>query len=174
MALPKKSEAEKMIGKSSGIGTQCSAYGCRKRFKRKDFRSDSEGDDDEESVLKRKYPRTFHKFPLNKALCEKWVTALRRANWIPTSSSRLCSDHFKESDIKRTGQRTRIKDNAVPTRFKAFPKYLRKVNEQRKSPTKRKFHSCVKQKWSVQEKFNNVLHDHSYSQVIASPTKLKN
>ena len=45
-------------------GTQCCAFGCNKRKKRKleqeAARSDSEGSEDEESQIKRKYPRTFH------------------------------------------------------------------------------------------------------------------
>jgi len=42
-----------------GKGTQCCAYGCRKR-KKSGSRSDSEGSGDEESLQKRKFPHTFH------------------------------------------------------------------------------------------------------------------
>ena len=45
-------------------GTQCCAFGCNMRKKRKldnaTIRSDSDGSDDEESEVKRKFPRTFH------------------------------------------------------------------------------------------------------------------
>lgn len=45
-------------------GRQCCAFGCSKRKKvgpdAKSVRSDSEGSSDEESKLKRKFPRTFH------------------------------------------------------------------------------------------------------------------
>ena len=47
-------------------GTSCIVFGCKKRKKNKEkdgqsrVRSDSEGSDDDESVLKRMYPRTFH------------------------------------------------------------------------------------------------------------------
>ena len=44
-------------------GSQCVAYGCRKRWHRKmegAARSESESTDDEESVAKKKQPRTFH------------------------------------------------------------------------------------------------------------------
>ena len=45
-------------------GTQCFAFGCNKRKRVKEDkdkpRSDSEGSDDEESSVKRKFPRTFH------------------------------------------------------------------------------------------------------------------
>ena len=43
-------------------GLQCVAYGCKKRKCSKiSPRSDSEGSEDEESCIKKKYPRTFHK-----------------------------------------------------------------------------------------------------------------
>ena len=42
-------------------GAQCVAFGCKKRKKPKcEPRSDSEGSADEESVIKRTLPRTFH------------------------------------------------------------------------------------------------------------------
>ena len=43
-------------------GTQCCAFGCNKRKKRKQdaIRSESEGTHDEESEPKRKFCRTFH------------------------------------------------------------------------------------------------------------------
>ncbi len=45
-------------------GAQCCVFGCEKRKKfgeNKDC-SDSEGSDDEESLLKRKFPRSFHRY----------------------------------------------------------------------------------------------------------------
>ena len=50
------------MGKS---GTECCAFGCSKRRKnlkgnKNNPRSDSDGSDDEESAIKRQYPRTFH------------------------------------------------------------------------------------------------------------------
>ncbi len=48
-------------------GTQCCAYGCTKRMKglqsRNDEynRSDSEGSPDDETVIKRQFPHTFHR-----------------------------------------------------------------------------------------------------------------
>ena len=51
---------------------------------------------------------------------------MRREDWMPSSHSRLCSDHFQEKHIDRTGQRVRVKDNAIPTRFKKFPEHLKR------------------------------------------------
>ena len=46
-----------------------------------------------ELSLERK--RSFHSFPLqNKALLKQWLHNMRRANFIPTKLSKLCSDHF--------------------------------------------------------------------------------
>ena len=39
---------------------------------------------------------------------------------------RLCSDHFQEKYIHRLA-RLKLKDDAVPTRFKKFPEHLKKV-----------------------------------------------
>ena len=67
------------------------------------------------------------RFPANPALAEIWKNNLKRDLWTPSKSSRLCSDHFKEDDIIRLGKIVRLKPNAVPTRFKSFPKYMKKV-----------------------------------------------
>ena len=46
---------------------------------------------------------------------------------MPSSHSKLCSDHFQEKHINRTGQKVMLNDDAVPTRFKKFPEHLKKV-----------------------------------------------
>ena len=45
-------------------GTQCCVETCRKRRKNLEnrVRSDSEGSDDDQSSVKRKFPRTFHAY----------------------------------------------------------------------------------------------------------------
>ena len=35
--------------------------------------------------------------------------------WQPSKHSKMCSDHFKESDINRACQRVRLRENAIPT-----------------------------------------------------------
>ena len=52
---------------------------------------------------------------------------MRREGWSPSVHSRICSDHFKEAVIDRTGQRVELRHGATPTRFKKFPKHLKKV-----------------------------------------------
>ena len=52
---------------SKSRGTNCVVIGCRKRTKNKEcdgetvVRSESEGSEDEESTIKRMFPRTFHR-----------------------------------------------------------------------------------------------------------------
>ena len=42
-------------------------------------------------------PRSYHKFPkCDKELREKWIRAVRCDSWVPSASSKLCSDHFTE------------------------------------------------------------------------------
>ncbi len=44
---------------------------------------------------------SFFRFPLqDKYLLQKWVSALKRADWNPTKWSRICSLHFSEDDIE--------------------------------------------------------------------------
>ena len=47
-------------------GSQCCALGCCKRVKvdadKSELRSDSEGEIDEESHIKRSFPRSFHRY----------------------------------------------------------------------------------------------------------------
>eukprot|EP00795_Rhopilema_esculentum_P003236 gene3236-1558_t len=62
---------------------------------------------------------------------------MHRQDWSPSQYSRICSDHFKESSIQRVGRKAKLKDDAVPTRFKQFPKYLKKTTKERKAPAER-------------------------------------
>ncbi|XP_035226803.1 THAP domain-containing protein 1 A-like [Stegodyphus dumicola] len=57
---------------------------------------------------------------------------------MPTSYSRLCSDHFSEDQIDRTSLCcVRLRENAVPNIFKAFPLHLQKTKKTRKVPAER-------------------------------------
>ncbi|KAM8845304.1 uncharacterized protein AB9W97_000515 [Spinachia spinachia] len=78
----------------------CSAYGCTKRH--------SKGSD-----------VNFFRFPFgDNARLNQWLLNVRRRNWIPSKSSRLCSTHFKEDQffVDNEGKR-RLKETAVPTIF---------------------------------------------------------
>jgi len=84
----------------------CSAYGCTARFQ-----SDNQ--------------RRFHSFPSDIGLRKKWIVAMRRSNWNPSSTARICSDHFSldSYDLTKPWLRNRLKPNAVPTLFH-FPQHL--------------------------------------------------
>merc|ERR1711954_199026 len=104
-------------------GFNCCIIGCRKRFKRRsddDVRSDSLGDEDDWSFEKRQHPRTFHIFPRDPMKKLAWIQSIRRPEWNPSSSSRVCSDHFPEVYIdRRDPNRIKLEPNAIPSRFKA-------------------------------------------------------
>lgn len=69
------------------------------------------------------------------------MAAIKRNNFTPTATSKVCSDHFIESDyLVRPGTYIRrLKAESVPTVFLNFPSHLQKkisvVKEDRKSPT---------------------------------------
>ncbi|XP_014290999.2 THAP domain-containing protein 3 [Halyomorpha halys] len=63
---------------------------------------------------------TFHRFPKNEYLREKWVKATKRGDWQPSEYSRLCSEHFLEEDFNRTLLRTTLREDRVPS---VFPSY---------------------------------------------------
>ncbi|MPC18527.1 THAP domain-containing protein 2 [Portunus trituberculatus] len=70
---------------------------------------------------------TFHLFPKNNEARQKWVPATGRKNWSPGKRAVLCSEHFDEECFDRTGQTTRLRIGAVPTKGKFAPK-IKKVN----------------------------------------------
>jgi hypothetical protein len=56
----------------------------------------------------------------------QWAKAIKRANrdgslWIPKTTHSVCSKHFLESQIDRTGQTVRIRDGCIPCVFPKFP-----------------------------------------------------
>jgi len=84
---------------------------------------------------------SFHAFPLNnKDMCDKWIRANPRKDFVPSKHSKLCSLHFKPSDfveIRRDSNKQRmktyadgqlscryLKDDDVPSVFPNTPSYL--------------------------------------------------
>ncbi|XP_073961801.1 uncharacterized protein [Choristoneura fumiferana] len=59
---------------------------------------------------------SFHAFPTNIELKQKWVRAIGRPNWAPPSYARVCSAHFSYEQINHDGRRIRIKDDALPVK----------------------------------------------------------
>jgi len=115
----------------------CAAYGCRSGYKSQK----STTDDTNEGHQRIKDPMlSYHAFPIqDKDLCDKWVRAIRRENFIATKYSKLCSVHFKESDFVEVSRDTNkqrrksddkqlrrryLKDGAVPSILPNAPQYL--------------------------------------------------
>ncbi|KAL7387336.1 hypothetical protein ABVT39_022228 [Epinephelus coioides] len=82
----------------------CAAWKCTNRF----------------TVQTKSQGITFHRFPKDTSRRKQWEVALRREGFSASSSSMLCSEHFKPEDFDRTGQTVRIRDGAVPSVF-SFP-----------------------------------------------------
>ncbi|KAM9323462.1 uncharacterized protein KZ484_021550 [Pholidichthys leucotaenia] len=60
----------------------------------------------------------FFRFPKDELRRKQWIDNVRRKDWTPTPSSRLCSEHFEERHITVDAMRNRrLKDTAVPTIF---------------------------------------------------------
>jgi len=68
-------------------------------------------------------------FPVKKELQDKWVHEMRRQDWVPNGSSRICSRHFQENCFERLYSTVRLVPGSVPTIFTAFPLHLQKVSE---------------------------------------------
>lgn len=63
------------------------------------------------------------KFPKDPVVKKKWINALKRKKFVPSSSSVICKDHFIHEDVvtqNAFGQnllRTKLKPGAVPCKF---------------------------------------------------------
>ncbi|KAM3936790.1 uncharacterized protein RB166_000772 [Leptodactylus fuscus] len=79
--------------------------------------------------------KQFFRFPMKDPdRLSKWVMAIRRKNWKPSASSRICSDHFTENDyMLRPGAMVpRLRLDAVPSIFDGFPNHLKERLERKK------------------------------------------
>ncbi|XP_075062031.1 THAP domain-containing protein 1 B-like isoform X4 [Mixophyes fleayi] len=95
--------------------------------------------------------KQFFRFPMkDPERLSKWIIAIRRKNWKPSASSRICSDHFTDTDyLLRPGTMfPRLRIDAVPSVFEGFPTYLKERLEEEKkvkdgSVDKRHVRTCV-------------------------------
>ncbi|KAL2092739.1 hypothetical protein ACEWY4_012537 [Coilia grayii] len=55
----------------------------------------------------------------------QWLVNIRRQDWMPNQSSRLCSQHFADDAFITDGGNRRLKSTAIPTVF-SFPGHLEK------------------------------------------------
>ncbi|XP_041931062.1 ARL14 effector protein isoform X1 [Alosa sapidissima] len=77
----------------------CSAGGCTNRFiKGSEIR--------------------FYRFPISKPqLAEQWVRSLNRKNFVPTTNSCLCSEHFQPDCFRDYNGKPFLREEAIPTIF---------------------------------------------------------
>ncbi|XP_047103314.1 uncharacterized protein LOC124722155 [Schistocerca piceifrons] len=84
---------------------------------------------------------------------KKWLSSIRRDNFTPSSSSRVCHVHFHKDDViwetqivdERTGQllrapllKPRLRPDAVPSLLPNCPSYLSKEESRREGPEEKK------------------------------------
>lgn len=80
----------------------------------------------------------YHRFPLKFDLRQQWISALRRKDFKPSKCAVVCSKHFRDEDFDRTSLScVRLRNNAVPSVFTAFPSYLQTKHRARKAPKDR-------------------------------------
>ncbi|XP_077050630.1 THAP domain-containing protein 6-like [Siphateles boraxobius] len=120
---------------------------------------------------------TFHKFPKDKDVRKKWEVALRREGFTASSSSVLCSQHFKEGDFDRTGQIVRLRDGVIPSIF-SFSVHLQRLEKGRATSTSRRAEESLSvasqdsQQMATSHPQPQPNDDHGYA-LPASPTTLK-
>eukprot|EP00095_Tigriopus_kingsejongensis_P000565 snap_masked-scaffold776_size99073-processed-gene-0.8 protein:Tk00565 transcript:snap_masked-scaffold776_size99073-processed-gene-0.8-mRNA-1 annotation:"thap domain-containing protein 2" len=56
---------------------------------------------------------------------KKWIAAVQRNRWNPSSRSKLCSEHFEDQCFSLTVSSRWLKSDAVPTIFE-FPLHIRR------------------------------------------------
>ncbi|XP_062272196.1 THAP domain-containing protein 6-like [Scomber scombrus] len=139
----------------------CAAYCCQNR----------------RTVQNRARGITFHKFPKDRDVRKKWEVALRREGFTASDSSVLCSEHFKQDDLDRTGQIVRLRDGVIPSIF-SFPVHLQRPEKGRTTCTSRRSEESLSV--ASQDASNTATShpqpqpndDHGYA-LPASPTSLK-
>ena len=105
---------------------------------------------------------------------EKGIQAVRCDNWVPSASSKLCSDHFTEDcfTTKPNQKGHFLKKGSVPTIFPTFPSYLQTQEPKaRKSPRKRIFKSPEPEGPSPSKVTQTIKLEHAYISAY-SPAKI--
>ncbi|XP_049764640.1 uncharacterized protein LOC126092950 isoform X2 [Schistocerca cancellata] len=96
---------------------------------------------------------TVFKFQEDEATKKKWLSSIRRDNFTPPPSSRVCHVHFHKDDViwetqivvERTGQlltaplfKPHLRPDAVPSLLPNCPSYLSKEESRREGPEEKK------------------------------------
>ncbi|ELU01873.1 hypothetical protein CAPTEDRAFT_100147, partial [Capitella teleta] len=59
----------------------------------------------------------FLRIPMNPAKQREWHNALKNVECAFKKSTHVCSKHFREEDLDRTGATVRVREGVVPTIF---------------------------------------------------------
>nr|XP_054775546.1 THAP domain-containing protein 2-like [Lytechinus pictus] len=97
---------------------------------------------------------------------------MKRASLNSSKSSVLRSDHFEDGCFDRTGQVTRLRQDAVPTMFDFLPRLQKNSPKPRNSPKERRFDSANNLPDTAKSSAPSFLEDHSYS-ISESPRGVK-
>jgi len=124
----------------------CSAFGCVNRAT----------PDAKEKGL------SFHELPKDPIKRDNWIKAIRRKDWSPGPSARICSDHFQACEFDKMTVRRRLKPGAVPSVFPAFPSYFQQQQQEPRRVLKR-HHDEPKRKHTLKDLCQLINHDHRYS-----------
>ncbi|XP_040574387.1 uncharacterized protein [Lepeophtheirus salmonis] len=114
---------------------KCVVIGCRSGYNLKKNETHSEVKED----------ISFHRFPKDQILREKWIRNLSRKNYTPSSHSVLCSKHFdvqdfeqqylyqnpKELNSKNIKCSNKLKQGSVPSKFPNLPKETKTLTPSR-------------------------------------------
>lgn len=94
----------------------CAAYGC-----------------DNSSVKSSDAGVSFHSFPSEKGIRDRWIVLTQRKNFNPGKYSYLCSEHFLSTDYVEYSSVKKLYPNAVPSVFPSLPTYLQPPQKPRRS-----------------------------------------
>jgi len=103
------------------------------------------------------------RFPFSRStILKKWIHAVRRKNFKPTSASRICSVHFRDSDFVQNPALVvkKLKEDAVPSKFPSFPDHLQPKNRvERRSNNRNVCYNQIRLIWCWEylDTLDNVL-----------------
>ncbi|KAM3957949.1 peroxynitrite isomerase THAP4-like [Aphomia sociella] len=115
---------------------------------------------------------SYHRFPKDGSIKEKWINSTGRNNWMPTKSSTICSEHFTENQflISKKGHRY-LTITAVPTIKIVMICDQKHLPDTAPGPSKRQ---AILANTSVVSEKKAQLHEGSMTMQITDVVSLKN
>lgn len=116
---------------------------------------------------------SFHYFPCDSLLEQKWLKAISRENFKPNSnansvSQAVCSLHFQDSDYKTGLKKRCLKPHSIPSIFPGYPSYkIPKLVPARRLPERKNLETSLK-KSNVEDSVQPKLQDSASSLSLES------